>query len=281
MDALQTLFDVAGGEALPLPEQLAALYGTLAFPRGDPRAGPRVIGNFVSTLDGVVSLNAPAQAGGGPISGDNATDLMVMGLLRACADVVIEGAGTVRQAPESTLNAQDVYPPMAGAYAELRRRLNKPPMPTAVIVSGDGDLDVKLRIFASAEMPVLVLARGAGAARLAARAFPGHVRVLAQGGTGPLSARDMIDAVAGHGGLLLIEGGPRLMTAFVAEKRLHELFLTMAPQIAGRDDKIMRPGFIAGQPFAPNDPRWGELLSVKRSASHLFLRYAFPTRERP
>ena len=65
------------------------------------------------------------------------------------------------------------------------------------------------------------------------------------------------------------------MTAFVAERCLDELFLTTAPQIAGRDDAVMRPGFVHGRTFAPADPRWGELLGVKRSESHLFLRYGF------
>jgi hypothetical protein len=30
-----------------------------------------------------------------------------------------------------------------------------------------------------------------------------------------------------------------------------------------------------GKTFAPHYPLWGELLSVKRGASHLFLRYRF------
>jgi hypothetical protein len=32
-----------------------------------------------------------------------------------------------------------------------------------------------------------------------------------------------------------------------------------------------------GMNFAPQDPRWASLFSVKRAESHLFLRYAFST----
>lgn len=48
---LETLFDAARGDELPLPAELASLYGPLCFPTW--RGRPHVIGNFVSTLDGV------------------------------------------------------------------------------------------------------------------------------------------------------------------------------------------------------------------------------------
>jgi hypothetical protein len=67
------------------------------------------------------------------------------------------------------------------------------------------------------------------------------------------------------------------MSASIAERCLHELFLTLAPQIAGRDNTSERPGIVKGQLFAPLDPRWSRLVSVKRAESHLFLRYALQT----
>jgi riboflavin biosynthesis pyrimidine reductase len=65
------------------------------------------------------------------------------------------------------------------------------------------------------------------------------------------------------------------MGNFFAERCLDELFLTFAPQIAGRDDSAVRPGLVAGKSFAPEQPLWGTLASVKRGGSHLFLRYTF------
>ena len=80
-------------------------------------------------------------------------------------------------------------------------------------------------------------------------------------------------------GVILVEGGPQLIGDFFAERCLDELFLTLAPQVAGRDDTSERPGLVAGKRFAPEHPIWGTLVGVKRGGSHLFLRYAFGAEE--
>ena len=81
-------------------------------------------------------------------------------------------------------------------------------------------------------------------------------------------------AAAARQPLLLVEGGPRLLARFVAESLLDEQFLTIAPQLVGRDDEYHRPGLIEGQRLAPAHPRWARLLSARRAESFLFLRYA-------
>src|SRR3954470_15777805 len=112
---LQTLYDASNGQEMPLPEELEALYGKLAFPLSQ-RGQAYVVGNFVTTLDGVVSLGVPGQAGGGEISGFNRHDRMVMGLLRAVSDAVIVGAGTLRSVPQHRWTAAYVYPSLADEY---------------------------------------------------------------------------------------------------------------------------------------------------------------------
>ena len=94
---LESLLDASVGEDSPLPRELTTLYGPLRFP--PPKGRPHVIGNFVTTMDGVASLSAPGMSGGGPISGSNPHDRMVMGLLRSVADAVIVGVGTLRSVP--------------------------------------------------------------------------------------------------------------------------------------------------------------------------------------
>ena len=74
--------------------------------------------------------------------------------------------------------------------------------------------------------------------------------------------------------VVLVVGGPQLIGDFFADQRLDELFLTLAPQIAGRDDSVEGPGFVAGKIFAPENPLWGRLVGIKRGGSHLFLRYS-------
>src|SRR6266487_4477323 len=92
---LETLFEVEHrSDLLPLPPELEVLFGRFKLPLHSRR--PYVIGNFVTTIDGVVSLNVPGHLSGGDISGFDAHDRVLMGLLRAIADAVIVGAGTLR-----------------------------------------------------------------------------------------------------------------------------------------------------------------------------------------
>ena len=77
---------------------------------------------------------------------------------------------------------------------------------------------------------------------------------------------------------ILVEGGPRLLGDFYAEHLVDEQFLTLAPQIAGRDAGDRRLSLVMGKVFAPRDALWGTLVDLRRGSSHLFLRYSFPAR---
>ncbi len=276
---LESLFDVLRGTALPLSPDLTHLYGRLAFPLHPGRV--HVIGNFVTTLDGVVALNEPGRAGGGDISGFNRHDKMVMGLLRAVADAVIVGAGTLRSVPQHRWTAQYIYPPLAGVYQQLRTSLGKPTPPLNVIVTTHGAVDLDLPVFQSGEVPTLLVTNTQGEERIHAQHLPPSVQLSAIQSSGPLSAQAILHEVnrVRQCEVILVEGGPQLMGDFFAGQALDELFLTLAPQIAGRDGEVERPGLVMGKRFAPEDPRWGTLVSVKRGGSHLFLRYAFETKE--
>ena len=65
------------------------------------------------------------------------------------------------------------------------------------------------------------------------------------------------------------------MADFLAERMLDELFLTLAPQLAGRDVRNPRLGPVEGRTFGPDHPLWGRLLSVRRGDRLLFLRTRF------
>ncbi len=274
---LETLYEVPHGDELPLPAELANLYGHLQFPLHPDRA--YVIGNFVSTVDGVVALNASASGGGGEISGFNKHDQMVMGLLRATADAVIVGAGTLRSVPRHLWTASYIYRPLAGAYRQLRTLLGKTGLPLNVIVTMRGNVDLHLPVFQSNEVVALIVTTSQGAARIKEQDAPRSTHIEVVGDSGPISAQAVLEAVERiyAKGMILVEGGPQLMGDFLAERLLDELFLTLAPQIAGRDEAASRPGLVMGKRFAPEHPLWGDLLSVKRGGSHLFLRYAFET----
>jgi riboflavin biosynthesis pyrimidine reductase len=274
---LDILYDEAAGKALPLPTALATLYGRLAIP---PNAGQaHVIANFVTTLDGVVSLNIPGKSGGGEISGNNRHDRMVMGLLRAIADVVIVGASTARAVPRHVWTAEHIYPPLAKAYRQLRTALGKAESPLNVIVTASGNLNLALPVFQSGKVATLIITGEQGARHVRMQPFASHVHIQSVGKSARISARAILDVVqqVQQSEVVLVEGGAQLLGDFLAEQCLNELFLTVAPQIAGRDATVERPGLVMGRLFAPDHPLWGSLASVRRGGDHLFLRYSFET----
>ncbi|HEV2008220.1 MAG TPA: dihydrofolate reductase family protein [Burkholderiales bacterium] len=273
---LETLYETKRGKPLPLPPRLARLYGRLCMPLA--RARPYVISNFVTTLDGVVSLNEKGHASGGDISGFSAQDRMVMGLLRAIADVVIVGAGTLGADRRHVWTAERIFPGLADEYRQLRTTLGKRGPPLMVVVSGSGRLDLSLPVFASGEMPALIVTTTAGAKRLRKPGVPDSVGIRAVRSGGAIRAGAILDQVrqVTSGKLILVEGGPRLLGDFFADHVLDEQFLTLAPQIAGRNVGDRRLSLVMGRTFAPQSPLWGSLIDLRRGKSHLYLRYSFP-----
>lgn len=277
LSPLELLFEVANARSLPLPPELATLYGRFLLPPQLDR--PYVLSNFVSTLDGVTALNDPKHPSGGDISGGSKHDRAVMGLLRAIADAVIVGAGTFRSVPNHRWTAEYIYPPLSSAYQELRTAMGKTRHPLNVIVTARGDLDFSRPLFQAGDIPVLIVTTAQGAHQLAERDLPPTTQIAALEHLRTITAKDVLQDMQRIQPvqLILVEGGPQLLGDFFAEQLLDELFLTIAPQIAGRSSSIERPGLVAGKLFAPDQPLWSQLVSIRRADSYLFLRYAFAT----
>jgi riboflavin biosynthesis pyrimidine reductase len=277
MVRVQTLYERDPAPTGTLSAPLAEMYGGgLAFPQS--RADrPYVIANFVATLDGVVSYESPGRRGGGPISGENEADHAIMGLLRASADAVLFGAKSLSEDSGHVRTPAFIYPPLASAWDELRASREQPSLPLNVVVSGSGAVDLNEPNFHHPGLRVVIATTKAGAARLARRELPDGVTALAVSETaesavapGPLLAalrRDYGVRLAVH------EGGPSLFTSFLRAGCLDELFLTLAPQLAGRDTDTQRPALVEGYAFSPESAPWNDLISVKRAGEHLFLRY--------
>ena len=274
----EVLWDKAPGAPLPLPRALERIYGTLRI--RDSPTRPFVMANFASTVDGVVALKVPGESGGGEITGYDPRDRLLMGILRASADAVIVGAGTLRAVPRHLWTADHVFPGFHREFAALRSKLGKPPAPVNVIVTRTGELDPHLRVFSTGEVPVWVVTGKEGARTLSHVRFPPHVRIQTVPRAGRVRARDLLDVLdsLGTGHRFLLEGGPHLMGDFLAERCLDELFLTLSSQVAGRMDPASRPGLVAGRTFAPRRPVWGRLTGIRRGGDLLFLRYSFPDR---
>ena len=233
---LETLLESDQGVTLPLPTRLARLYGVLRMP--PQHLNCHVFSNFVSTIDGVVSLQSKGHSGGGDISGFNPVDRMVMGLLRAAADVVIVGSGTLDADAQHVWTANAICPQLASEYDRLQGALHKPKAPLNVVVSASGRLDLRLPVFASGRVPSLIVTTSAGARQLLKQKVRSSVQILAiSRSQGKLAPGAILDAVSGvhTGKRILVEGGPSLLGEFFKARLINEQFLTIAPQIAGRE----------------------------------------------
>jgi riboflavin biosynthesis pyrimidine reductase len=258
---LAAVVDDAPGPALDLPEELEHLYG------GPLRlAEDTLYANFVQTLDGVVAIPS-VERSNAIVAAGSESDRFLMGLLRASADAVLIGSGTLTGSPKALWRAEGAFPPGAEAFAELRRRLGAPPHPEVVVVTGSGAIDVTHPLLASG---ALVLTTEAGATRLAD--VPSATTVLAIDYAGEVQPAAIVAALRGRGHRrILSEAGPHLFASLVAAGLMDELFLTVSPLLLGRGPEP-RLGLVAGDPAGPPALR---LEGLRRDATHLFLRYRF------
>ncbi|MGA3370288.1 MAG: dihydrofolate reductase family protein [Terracidiphilus sp.] len=263
-----------------LPEELRELYDGDLHLHTPGAARPFVIANFVSTLDGVVSYEIKNNSGGSTISGSNPADRFIMGLLRASADAVMVGAGTLRDiSPKSLWTPEYVYPDAKRPYAEYRiNTLHKPEYPLLVIVSGSGQLELERAIFRTPAMRTVVITTLAGRDELTGRgaATLGSVEVHAlNSSSGSIAPRAILQLLQSQFGVktLLHEGGPRLFGQFLAADAVDEFFLTLSPQIAGRERDVTRPAVVQGVQFMPDSAPSFQMVSVKEHAAYLYLRY--------
>ena len=280
MEPIVTLYERAPASPATLPPTLATLYGGgLVLPQG--KAGrPYVIANFVETLDGVVSYNTPDQTGGGAISGDNAQDKMVMGLLRASADAVIVGSNSLRIDADHLHIPSFIFPALTNDYDALRGQ-NGRQVPLSVIMTASGRINFDDRTFHTRGLKAIIATTTRGAARLSQKTVPEgtDVRVVEMGDAAnqaTVSPRATLALLAREYGVrvALYEGGPTLLASFLREQQLDELFVTLAPHLVGRTNGLQRLSLVQGHAFIPGDAPQGTLQSVKLAGSYLLLRYS-------
>jgi riboflavin biosynthesis pyrimidine reductase len=247
-----------------LPSTLRRRYG------GDLRLrSPILYANFVATIDGVAAFE-DAPSAGSLVSGKNPGDRFVMGLLRAVADAVLMGAGTLRAAPHHRWTAQHVCPELAADFARLRRRLGRSPDPRLVVLTASGDLDPS---HPALQAGALVLTTAAGARRARA-VLPASCEVRSISRGKAVAVRRAVEVIrAGGHDVILSEAGPVVMGQLVREGLVDDLFLTVSPVLAGRVRGDRTLGLIEGVHLLPDNPAWMRLVDARRQASHLFLRY--------
>ncbi len=275
---IATLYERAQKAAPVLGPELRRLYGGDLFFPPPTNGRPYVIGNFVETLDGVVSYRIPGRSGGEEISGGKAEDLFTMGLLRSMADAVLFGSGSLHAAHAHLRIPEFVYPQAKQLFAQLRANLGKPSLPLNVVLTASGDINLDEPTFHTNGLRAIIITTKEGAARLAlnhADKLPG-VAVRSTGESGATTPAAVLEILVREFGvrLLLHEGGPTVFGLFIVANMLDELFVTLAPQIAGRRAAAQRPSIAGDAIFLPETAPWFSLESVKQASDHLLLRYA-------
>jgi riboflavin biosynthesis pyrimidine reductase len=238
------------------------LNGVLPGPTGEvdavdayavPDGGRHVRVNMVSSIDGAATLDGRVGTLTGP------ADQRLLLLLRALADVLVVGAGTVRAEGYGPLTVDP-------ALAPLREAVGQSGAPRLVVPTRSLDLDLDGPAFADAIEPPLVVTTGlAPSERVRAAEEVAEVVVL---GDETVDLRAMLDLLSERGARrILSEGGPGLLAGLLAEDLVDELCLAVAPVVTcGAGSRI-----TAG-PSLPA-PASFHLAQVAEREEFVFLRY--------
>lgn len=192
----------------------------LAFPRAGEAPWVRTV--FNQTLDGAI-----AGPDGSSLSLATAEDRFVFAALRALADVVLVGAGTVR--------AED-YSRVAGRASLRTRRVphGQDPVPALAVLTRTGDVPVP----PERRHRMLLLAPPDRLAAVRAETALPQKNVLPAG-----SVSEAVAALARHGlRRVQLEGGPGVLAAALGEGAVDELCLTTTFTTVGGDAPRMAAG---------------------------------------
>jgi riboflavin-specific deaminase-like protein len=237
----------------PGPVDSVELLGDLGLGERAHDGRPWVVTNFATTADGRATIDGRSGA-----IGDDG-DLELFRRLRTQVDALLVGTRTL--AIERYGRA--VRRPELRA-ARAARGLS--PQPLVATVSRSGELPTEIPLFADPEANVVVFAPpgtpepSCAACVTVVRLDPAELTLTTA--LRRLHAEHVVRS-------LLCEGGPTLMGALLHEGLVDELFLTLAPLLAGGGSA---PTMSSGPALA--DPAALELVWALERAGSLYLRYA-------
>ena len=238
----------------PDPTELTAEAATTGLRLGDlaPPHRPYLVLNMVSTLDGRIAIDGRSGA-----IGDEADRELFHGL-RTQADAIMVGAGTLRT---------ERYGRMVRKPERRERRVAEglAADPLAVVVSARLALPPDLPLLQDEHSTVIVLT----ASEDELPPTPARVRYLRGPAGVELELAPLARRLREEHGVrsILCEGGPGLNESLVREGLVDELFLSLAPKLAGGPPLTV----LSGDPLA--EPLELELAWLLEHEGHLFGRY--------
>lgn len=222
--------------------ELSEFRDGLEFPALEDR--PYTLANFVASVDGRAALSGRSA----PLSDEG--DRALFHALRERVDAVMVGTGTLRTERYGRL----IKDPEAS-----RRRIDRglAPEPFAVVVTRSGALPLDIPLFATEPIVVFAPTPVEGLETVTLKATELTLTAVMR--------RLRVDYEIRS---LLCEGGPTLFGSLIHERLLDELFLTLAPKLAGGGTA---PTISSGAELA--EPAALRLRSVLERSETLFLRF--------
>lgn len=213
------------------------------------RERPYVVANMVSSLDGRAAFDGQTRA---LSSGE---DRKLFHLLRSAGDALLVGAGTARTERYGVAVKND-------DLRAARKRHGLDPVQPTVIVSARLVLPSDLPLLQAPGAPVIV----ATAADHELEGVEAAVTYERTGDDLPL----LLARLRSEHGIrsLVCEGGPTLLSHLFAAGLVDELFLSVAPKLAGGG---LEPTITSGPALA--EPLGAELVWLCESGGELFTRW--------
>ena len=214
-------------EAYPRDVPIGDLYTRLAFP-SSPTALPYLVANMVMTQNGEATIEGKAATIGTPVDG------LVLTRLRAAADVLLTGAGT--------MVAEDVVAALPDAEVARRIADGRPRRLVAAVLASRLDWDERIfsrRFFSDTRFDKIIVTGNRAMLEAIRRVETRGVEVVrvASDSDGRPDARAALEALSRRGARLAVsEGGPRVLASLLRATVLREYFLTTSPCVTGEVD---------------------------------------------
>jgi riboflavin-specific deaminase-like protein len=225
----------------------AELVEALSFGSSAPPDRPYLVVNMVATLDGRAAIDGRA----GPIG--NEADRQLFHHLRSRGDAVMAGAGTVRVERYGRLTRDD-------NLRALRQRFGLREEPLGIVVSRSLRLAPDIPLLNEPGREIVIVTDSDGELP----EVPADVRYLRE----PLP--DALRTLRGEGvATIVCEGGPHLNASLLPTGLADELFVCIAPTLAGGPLPLT---ILESAAIVP--PQRLRLVWLLESEDHLFARYA-------
>ncbi|MGH3917012.1 MAG: pyrimidine reductase family protein [Pseudonocardiaceae bacterium] len=223
-----------------------------AYPQELVRAWVRV--GFVSSVDGGVTVGGVAEGLSSP------TDHRVFDLLRSLADVVLVGAGTVRNEGYRGVR-------LSGEHQQRRLARGQAAVPPIAVVTASCALDPDSALFTETAVPPLIFTTSSASAQRRARLAAAGA-VVSMLGTERVEPTRLLSHLERCGlPRVLCEGGPRLHGDLIAASAVDELCLTVSPLLIGSQATRIAAGPAPAELFRMH------LATILTEDHQLLLRY--------